>query len=88
MGLELFWSEFAKSKLETIYQYYKLKAGKKIALKIINGIVDRTVNLNKNPEIGRLEDALEDEERKFRYFVLLILDFCPYAAKTSQNISR
>lgn len=69
MGLELFWSEFAKSKLATIYQYYKLKAGKKVALKIISGIVDRTNDLNKNPEIGRVEDALDDEERKFRYLV-------------------
>jgi plasmid stabilization system protein ParE len=23
--------------------------------------------LNKNPEIGRVEDALDDEEREFRY---------------------
>jgi hypothetical protein len=29
MGLELFWSEFAKSKLATIYQYYKLKGSTK-----------------------------------------------------------
>ncbi len=33
MGLEIFWSEFAKLKLKQIYQYYSLKATKTVAKK-------------------------------------------------------
>lgn len=69
MGLEIFWSEFAKLKLEEIYHYYRLKAGKKVAKKIINGIIHHTIDLDKNPEMGQLESVLEDKYRKFRYLI-------------------
>jgi len=69
MGLEIFWSEFAKLKLEEIYQYYRLKVSKKVAKKIVNGIVDKTIDLDKNPEIGQIESSLKDKVREFRYLV-------------------
>ncbi len=69
MGLEIFWSEFAKLKLEEIYQYYRLKVSKKVAKKIVNGIVDQTIDLGKNPEIGQIESSLKDKVREFRYLV-------------------
>jgi len=47
MELEVYWAQLAEDKLEDIYNYYKLKAGKHIAKKLINGIVDITIDLHK-----------------------------------------
>ena len=73
MGLEIFWSEFSRSKLEEIYQYYRLKAGKTVAKKIVNGIINHTINLHRNPEIGQIENVLDDKNREFRYLVFFQL---------------
>lgn len=43
MGLEILWSQFAEDKLYDIFHYYKFKAGIKIAKKIVNEIVDKTL---------------------------------------------
>jgi len=37
--------------------------------KIVNNIVDQTIDLDKNPEIGQVETALKDKVREFRYLV-------------------
>lgn len=54
MELKVFWSDFAKIKLGEIFEYYKLKASLKVANKIVNGIVNRTIDLNKTPRIGQV----------------------------------
>lgn len=69
MGLEIFWSQFAEDKLQDIFQYYKFKAGVKIANKIINQIVDKTLILEQNYKIGQLEELLKDRRQEFRYLV-------------------
>jgi len=69
MGLEIFWSQFAEDKLQDIFQYYKFKAGVKIAKKIINQIVDKTLILEQNYKIGQLEEFLTDRRQEFRYLV-------------------
>lgn len=69
MGLEIFWSQFAEDQLQDIYQYYKFKAGVKVAKKIINEIVDRTFILNENYKIGQVEDLLIERKQEFRYLV-------------------
>lgn len=69
MELEVFWTEFAKNKLEEIFDYYKLKANRNVAIKIVDGIVDQTIGLDKMPEIGQIEEILKDDEREFRYLV-------------------
>lgn len=40
MGLKVYWLQFAEDKLNDIYSYYKVKAGKEVALKLVTGIVD------------------------------------------------
>ena len=67
MELEVFWSNHAKNKLEEIFDYYKLKASLKVANKIINGIINQTIRLNKTPRIGQVEEVIKDDEREFRY---------------------
>lgn len=69
MELEVFWSDFAKNKLEEIFDYYKLKASLKVANKIVNGIVSQTIGLNKTPRIGQVEEIIKDDEREFRSLV-------------------
>jgi len=69
MELEVYWLELAENKLEDIYGYYELKASTKIAQKIVNGIVDATVGIEKQPEIGQIEIRLKNRKQKFRYLV-------------------
>lgn len=56
MELKVFWLQLAEDKLDDIYIYHRIKAGKRIAKKIINGIADTTIGLGKNPEIGQVEN--------------------------------
>lgn len=69
MELEVYWLELAESKLEDIYSYYSIKASKKVAQKLINGIVDTTIGIEKQPEIGQVEICLNDRKQGFRYLV-------------------
>ncbi|MCR9183334.1 MAG: type II toxin-antitoxin system RelE/ParE family toxin [Flavobacteriaceae bacterium] len=69
MGLEVYWLELAENKLEDIYSYYSVKASKRVAEKLITGIVDATIGIEKQPEIGQIEVALKHKEQEFRYLV-------------------
>lgn len=69
MGLKIFWSQFAEDQLYDIFQYYKFKAGIKIAKKIINEIVDKTLILDENSKIGQIEELLVERKQEFRYLV-------------------
>lgn len=69
MELEIFWSQFAEEKLEDIFHYYKVKAGAKIAKKIVNEIVDKTIDLKEHPKKGQVEELLFDRVQEFRYLV-------------------
>ena len=69
MGLEVYWLQLAEDKLNDIYTYYRFKAGRKIAQKLVNGIVDTTIDLEKNPEIGQIETTLKDRKLQFRYLI-------------------
>ncbi|NCT09801.1 MAG: type II toxin-antitoxin system RelE/ParE family toxin [Flavobacteriia bacterium] len=69
MELTVFWLELAENKLEDIYCYYLEKAGKKVAQKLVNGIVDATIGIEKQPEIGQIEELLKHKNNDFRYLV-------------------
>lgn len=47
MGLAVYWSQIAEDRLDDIFNYYKLKADKSTAVKLVNGIVDQTIDLEK-----------------------------------------
>ena len=47
MELAVYWTRFAENKLDDIYDYYASKAGSRIALKLIAGII-YWINQNKN----------------------------------------
>lgn len=69
MELEVIWTQFAEDKLSDIFDYYKVKAGVKTAKNIVTKIVDKTINLEKQPKIGAIEESLENRPQEFRYLV-------------------
>ena len=69
MGLNVFWTRLAENKLEDIYQYYRKKAGVKIAKNLIIGIIDSTSDLKISPFIGQVEPELINRPQDFRYLV-------------------
>lgn len=69
MELEVYWLELAENKLEDIYSYYLIKASKRVAENLVNGIVDSTIGIEKQPEIGQVETSLTHREQEFRYLV-------------------
>jgi len=69
MELVVYWARFAEDKLDDIYNYYESKAGIPIARKLISGIIDKTIGLDKNPHIGQKEELLSDRPQNFRYLV-------------------
>jgi plasmid stabilization system protein ParE len=72
--------------LEEVFDYYKLKANKKIASRIINGIVNQTTTLEKQPEIGQIENILENDEREFRYLVYTNYKILYYINKNTHRV--
>jgi len=60
MGLTVYWTEFAEDKLNDIFEYYKFTAGIKVAQKLVNGIVDCSFELDKNPYGRQKEELLKD----------------------------
>lgn len=69
MELDIYWLQFAEDKLIDIYNYYEDKASPKIAKKLVNGIIDTTINLKKQPKIGQVERNLAEREQEFRFLV-------------------
>ncbi len=69
MELRLLWTAFSQKELESIFNYYKEKAGIRIAKNIVNGIFKEALKLKKQPELGQVEELLEAREEIFRYLV-------------------
>lgn len=69
MELEVYWLELAEDKLKDIFIYYSFKASKSVALDLIHGIVDTTIGIDKQPEIGQVETGLKHKKQEFRYLV-------------------
>ncbi len=67
MGLRVFWTDTARFQLEEIYKYHKEKASLKVARKLSKSIIDRTIQLKKNPASGSNEQLLSDRKFEYRY---------------------
>ena len=52
MELNLYWTQFAQDTLTDIFEYYKFKAGSKVAQTLIEGIIESVAQLDKSPFIG------------------------------------
>ena len=69
MDLRVYWTDTARFQLEEIYDYYKDKANLKIARKLVNKIIDRTIQLEKHPSSGPKEPLLVNRKFDYRYLV-------------------
>lgn len=69
MELNLFWTDFAQKELEKIFEYYREKAGVRMAKKLVNGIYNETIKLKVQPKIGQEEELLKNRKQEFRYLV-------------------
>jgi len=69
MVLEIYWTDFAKNELQSIFDFYKLRAGLNIARKLVTGISKAVLGLSNQPNIGQKEELLANRLEEFRYLV-------------------
>lgn len=69
MGLTVYWTQLAEDKLADIFEYYKFKAGIRVAQTLINGLIDTSISLELNAYGGQKEELLSDRIQDFRYLV-------------------
>ncbi|MFU8842930.1 MAG: type II toxin-antitoxin system RelE/ParE family toxin [Bacteroidales bacterium] len=69
MELRVFWTNTARFQLEDIFNYYKSEASIRVARKLVKQIIERTIQLEKNPESGPKEPLLTDRKFEYRYLV-------------------
>lgn len=69
MELNLFWTDFSQKELEKIYEYYREKAGVRVARNLVNGIYNEVLKLKNQPRIGQEEEFLKNRKQEFRYIV-------------------
>lgn len=69
MGLKIYWTDFSKSELHLIFDYYKENASSRIAKKLVLEITQAVIKLQKQPDIGQREELLLDRKEEFRYLV-------------------
>ena len=67
--MEVVWSKFAESQLDDIYTYYAEKVSIGLAQKIVLEIINETIKLSVNPEIGPVETMLSNSVKVYRYIV-------------------
>ena len=69
MEIKILWTDFAKSAVRSIYDYYLEHVSRNLATKLVVGIVDETKQLQYQPKMGTLEPLLEKDPRDFRYIL-------------------
>ncbi len=69
MELTVFWTDTARFQLEDIFNYYKDKASLSVARKLVNQIIERTIQLVNNPDSGPKEPMLSERKKEFRYLI-------------------
>lgn len=69
MGLDIYWTDFAKRELKNIFDYYHKNVSLKIARQIVRQIIEKTNRLNEFPEVGVIEELLEKRPQNFRYII-------------------
>ena len=67
--MNVYWTQFAEGKLEDIYLYYCEKVSERIATRLVNEIINRSLELEKSPQIGQKELLLTGRLQEFRYLV-------------------
>lgn len=69
MEITVYWTNFSKQELQKIFEYYREKAGYKIAKKLVDGIFSESLKLANHAEIGQAEELLKGRIQNFRYLI-------------------
>jgi plasmid stabilization system protein ParE len=69
MEIVVVWSDTAIEELRSIYDYFYFLADKRVADKISNAIVDKTLLLEQNPRVGKKEEMLAHLNKEIRYII-------------------
>ena len=69
MEIKILWTDFAKSAVHSIYDYYLEHVSRNLARKLVIGIVAETKQLQYQPTMGTLEPLLDKDPRNFRYIL-------------------
>ena len=69
MELRTFWTASARYQLEDIFDYYKNKTNIRIARKLVKRIIEKTIQLEQNPNSGVKEPLLPNRKFEYRYLV-------------------
>lgn len=67
---KIIWSAFAEEQIDEIFDYYKSRAGTKVATKIIKTILRKPNVLLKNLDIGVIENHLIGRTAQYRYLIV------------------
>ncbi|MBP7174137.1 MAG: type II toxin-antitoxin system RelE/ParE family toxin [Cloacibacterium sp.] len=67
--MKIIWTDFAIENLKDIFDYYSVKANKKIAHKIRKSIFASTKQLINHPKSGQIEFNLERLKQNHRYIL-------------------
>ena len=68
-GIKSLLDRYSQVSFEDIYNYYKLEASIKVAKKLVKGLIDRTIQLEKIPKSGAKEPLLSHRKHEYRYLV-------------------
>lgn len=69
MTFEIIWSNFAERQLDIIFLYYRENAGKRVAVRMVQEIINEPNRLKKDPFIGQKEELLVGREIVYRYLL-------------------
>lgn len=69
MGLKIYWTDFSKSELHKIFDYYRETASLRTARNLVLEIAQAVLKLQKQPNIGPKEELLLNRKEEFRYLV-------------------
>jgi len=69
MEVKIYWTDFAKRQLQDIFDYYNENASLRVAEKLVEGIVDESFKLERQPEIGQEEALLTGYDFTYRYII-------------------
>lgn len=67
--MKIIWTDFAIENLKAIFNFYSIKANKKVAHKILKKIFESTKQLIDHPQSGQIECNLEKFNQNHRYIL-------------------
>ena len=69
MEMKVDWTIYATKKVEEIFKYYLERVNYRTGQNIIQTIIKKTEDLEKNPFLGQTEDLLKNYKKDYRYLV-------------------